>query len=182
MCEGELTQTRSRFDMELSESAYLQIVEKKTASLFAAAAQLGARLAGAPDDQADTFRRFGLNLGMAFQITDDCLDIVGREDIVGKSLGTDLGKGKLTLPVIRLLQRLSAEEREDVCRLARDGFPEHRRPPFRERIRSHGAIESALATARSFIVDAVALLNSVPHSPAQRSLSGLGDYVIARSS
>ena len=108
MCEGELMQISCRrSDEPLSEARYLDIISKKTAELFRAAAYLGALLTGgaAAAEQATALGEYGFHIGMAFQIVDDCLDLVGTEQQMGKSLGTDLDKGHLTLPVIHALRQ-----------------------------------------------------------------------------
>lgn len=180
MCEGELVQLRSRYDLDLDESLYLHIAELKTAALCGVSARLGARLAGAPAEVEESFYQFGLKLGTAFQITDDCLDITGTENVVGKSLGTDLTQGKLTLPAIRLLQRLSPSERAEVAQMVQQGFPAPQRARFQELARKHASVESSLETARQLLLEGRAHLRNVPESAAKRSLYCLCDYILAR--
>jgi len=180
MCEGELIQLKSRYDLDLTEEMYLKIAELKTASLCAVSTQLGALLAGADKETVNNFYTFGLNLGLAFQITDDCLDITGEEDIVGKSLGTDLGQGKLTLPAIRLLQRLEGAERDEIKTVMQNGLSDENRPRFHELIRRHGTVESSLDTARTLIDEGWERLESVPDSEAKQGLRALGDYILSR--
>jgi len=112
VCSGEIIQTQRRFDLHLGIDDYLRIVEMKTGSLFAAAAELGAVLNEADAQTAQTLRDYGRKMGAAYQIYDDCLDIVGNEAESGKTLGTDLRKGKLTLPVLILLNSATPTERE----------------------------------------------------------------------
>ena len=180
MCEGELVQLQARFDLDLDEETYLKIAECKTASLCALCAKLGATFAGADEGDIQSLHDFGIKLGLAFQITDDCLDITGDEGVVGKSLGTDLLQGKLTLPAIRLLAELSREERSEVARMFEDGFPGQARPRFRELAGQYGAVESSLETARQLIEDANGCLSGLPDSPSRRSLEALADYVVCR--
>ena len=104
VCTGEIMQTQRRFDLNLSHEDYFRIIEMKTAALFGCAAELGARLSGSDAATVEAMRQFGLKLGTAYQIYDDCLDMAGDETLAGKTLGTDLQKGKLTLPVLNLLQ------------------------------------------------------------------------------
>ncbi|MEO5754074.1 MAG: polyprenyl synthetase family protein, partial [Chthoniobacterales bacterium] len=104
VCSGEMIQTQRRFDLQLSRDDYFRIIEMKTGSLFACAAELGAVISGAPDEDVARFKSFGAKIGTAYQIYDDCLDIAGTEAETGKTLGTDLRKGKLTLPVLILLE------------------------------------------------------------------------------
>src|ERR1700683_2557756 len=98
VCEGELLQLDNRNNLDLDEQTYLQIIERKTASLCAACCLLGAKFAGASPGEIAAMETFGLSLGTAFQIQDDILDLVGDVTSVGKTLGIDVEKGKLTLP------------------------------------------------------------------------------------
>jgi len=180
MCEGELIQLKSRYDLNLTEEMYLKIAELKTASLCALSTQLGALLSGADKETVASFYTFGLNLGLAFQITDDCLDITGEEDVVGKSLGTDLGQGKLTLPAIRLLQRLDGDERDEIKKVMQNGLSGESRPRFHELIREHGMVESSLETARALVDEGWQRLESIPDSDAKQGLRALGDYILSR--
>jgi octaprenyl-diphosphate synthase len=129
MCVGELSQISTKLDFSIDEGRYEEIIRLKTATLFGAACRLGS--VGWETDRAsiDALARYGEHFGMAFQIIDDCLDLTGDEREVGKSLGTDLAKGKLTLPVIRLLQRVPERKRQDVQEMiaSLDGVAEKRR-------------------------------------------------------
>src|SRR5260221_5191247 len=111
VCSGEILQTRQRRNFQFTQAEYFRVLEMKTAELFALSCDLGACLAGAPPAQRAVLRQFGTALGTAYQVFDDCLDLFGTEAAAGKSLGTDLAKGKLTLPVLLLWERASAEEK-----------------------------------------------------------------------
>ncbi len=117
VCKGEIWQTGNKFNYDIDESTYLEMIRLKTASLFEACGALGAKINGADHEVVEAFGRFGTNFGMAFQIVDDYLDLVGDESYVGKSLGTDLQKGKLTLPVLQLFSRMDQEERAKAIRM-----------------------------------------------------------------
>jgi octaprenyl-diphosphate synthase len=112
VCAGELRQISERDNLNLTESDYFAIVEGKTAALTECCGRLGALYAGAGDEIANKLASFGRNLGLAFQIADDLLDLVGDQETVGKTLGTDLEQQKLTLPVIHTLNRLPSGEAE----------------------------------------------------------------------
>ena len=112
VCRGEILQVHHRNDMDLAEETYFRIIEDKTAALYAAALRCGAVLSGAPEEQSLALATFGTRVGCAFQIVDDILDLTGEEAAVGKSLGTDLEKAKMTLPLLRLRDRASAEDQE----------------------------------------------------------------------
>ncbi len=111
VCEGEIVQTQRRFDLGLTKADYFRIIEMKTGALFAAATGISAALSGADESTEKKLYDFGLRLGTVYQIYDDCLDIVGSEDNVGKTLRTDLEKGKLTLPILNLLDSASESQR-----------------------------------------------------------------------
>jgi len=110
ICSGEIEQNFSRGVFDLHEDLYFKIIEAKTASLYGAACRLSAEYSGCNEDVAAKLEQYGLSLGIAFQIVDDCLDIVGDEDTVGKSLGTDAERGKMTLPLLRLSKSCSDNE------------------------------------------------------------------------
>jgi octaprenyl-diphosphate synthase len=102
ICSGEMIQTQRRFDLKLQVEEYLRIVEKKTGTLFAAAAELAALISRADANVIETFRNFGIQIGTAYQIYDDCLDIAGTESATGKTLGTDLRKGNFSALGVRV--------------------------------------------------------------------------------
>jgi len=104
ICRGEISETFNRFNVRLTEEQYSQVVREKTASLFAASCQTGAMLAGADAKTVESLHRFGLGIGMAFQVIDDTLDFTGKQSKVGKPVMSDLMEGKLTLPVIHCLK------------------------------------------------------------------------------
>jgi len=107
VCAGEILQTRNRGNFELSLEDYLKVIDMKTAELFALSCDLAAHLSRATEPNRLALKQFGRNFGVAYQIYDDCQDVFGCESEVGKSLGTDLAKGKLTLPLIELRRRVS---------------------------------------------------------------------------
>lgn len=112
VCEGEVMQTQRRFDLTLTKKDYFHIIELKTGALFAAATGIPALLSGASEETQNMLHDYGMKLGTAYQIYDDCLDLVGAEDKVGKTLRTDLEKGKLTLPLLNLLEKADTAQRE----------------------------------------------------------------------
>src|SRR3954465_7805832 len=124
VCEGELLQIHHRNNLDLDEETYFQIISRKTASLCATCCLLGAKFAGAGEVRMSQLELFGLSLGTAFQIQDDILDIVGDPLTVGKTLGLDLEKGKLTLPIIHYLPPPPAEKRERMRALIADQSPD----------------------------------------------------------
>ena len=172
LCEGELVQLSHREDLSLDERTYFEIVRRKTAVLIGACCELGAQLSGAPADAVAALRRFGEGIGVAFQIQDDLLDLEGRQDVVGKSLGRDLEKGKLTLPVIIHLAQASGEVRERTIEAirARDGVA----------LLAELTASGSLAAARSRAVDLVAAARTeLRHVPAGLSRDALDAAAMA---
>src|SRR6185437_874251 len=111
VCSGDILQTQHRRNFELSQRDYFRVIEMKTAELFALSCELAALLSGATAQQRLALRRFGLAFGTAYQVWDDCVDLFGTEAAAGKSLGTDLAKGKLTLPMLLLWERATGPDR-----------------------------------------------------------------------
>ena len=112
VCQGEILQTQRRFDLTMTKEDYFKLIEMKTGALFGAATGLSAYISGANEAEVESLTQFGLDIGTAYQIYDDCLDMVGTEKQFGKTLGTDLEKGKLTLPLLYLLEDASDAKRE----------------------------------------------------------------------
>jgi octaprenyl-diphosphate synthase len=178
-CEGELRQVASRGNYDLTEADYLQIVAGKTAALMSCCCRLGAHYAGATPEICDQLARYGHDLGVAFQIADDVLDLLGDEATVGKSLGTDLLKQKATLPLIRLLQTIGSSERTELIGILSNS-DEHHRVTLRPWLDRSDAIGYAQDKARRFTRQAAAELASLPPTPAKDSLLGLTEFVIQR--
>jgi octaprenyl-diphosphate synthase len=140
---------------------------------------LGAHYAGAKPDVCETLARYGHGLGVAFQIADDVLDLLGDEATVGKSLGTDLVKQKATLPLIRLLDVAAPHQREEICSLLADS-ENHHRDALRPWFEQFDTVGYARRQAESFSQQAGAELAALPATPACQSLAGLADFVIHR--
>src|SRR6267142_1294128 len=111
VCSGEILQTQHRRDFQFTREKYFKVLEMKTAELFALSCELSACLSGTTAERRTALRHFGLTFGTAYQVYDDCVDLFGSEAAAGKSLGTDLAKGKLTLPVLLLRERADAADR-----------------------------------------------------------------------
>ncbi|MFO0895148.1 MAG: polyprenyl synthetase family protein [Phycisphaerales bacterium] len=176
LCEGELIQLHNRDNLELDEETYFEIVRRKTASLVAACCLLGARLSGASEELAESLGAFGTDVGTAFQIQDDLLDLSGREDVVGKSLGRDLDKGKLTLPLIIHLSRAGRAERTDAeaAIAARDAGA------LLAMLRRSGALEDARRKALALVERARARLDGLPAGAARDYLAAACGFVVSR--
>ena len=146
VCQGEIIQTQRRFDLTLSKEDYFQVIEMKTGALFAAATGLAAAVSGLSSKDEASLAAYGMKLGTAYQIYDDCLDLVGSEEVVGKTLRTDLAKGKLTLPILNLLEASSEEQRTKLNKriLAQEEFD---LPVLTGIAEYEGALEQAVDTA-----------------------------------
>ena len=180
VCRGEIEQTASRFDFDLTEGRYLELIDMKTASLHGAACELGARYAGQGDESAAAMRTFGRNLGLGFQIVDDCLDLDGDEAVVGKSLGTDVAEGKVTLPVVHLLARLTPRERLRVKEIYLAEGLADRAGTLRTEFDLRPGIEYAFQRADGSIRRALESLEVLPVGPSRDALASLAEYVLCR--
>ena len=181
MCEGELVQLQRRYDLSLTEEEYMDIIERKTASLCATSCRLGAMFAGANRKIQEALTRYGLKVGLAFQIVDDCLDIVGTEGEMGKSLSTDLKKGKLTLPLIKLVGNLPEANRKSTCTWIFQNFATPNRASILELFSEHEAVEYSLNKARHYVEEAKEEISVLPESEYKTSLLQLADHVVSRN-
>ena len=129
----QLLQLSNRENMDLSIDTYFEILRRKTAVLVGACCRLGAVVSNAPDEVVDAADRFGCGLGVAFQIQDDLLDLLGNRETVGKSTGRDLETGKLTLPVLLYFESASPQQREELCHLLKTRKDAERREKTLER-------------------------------------------------
>ncbi len=181
VCEGEMQQVHNRGNQALSEADYFSIIRGKTAELTAVSCRLGAYYAGASAAVVDALEGYGRDLGVAFQIADDVLDIWGEESKTGKSLGTDLEKQKLTLPLIRLLNTADPATASRLRLLLNEANPENRHE-LRPLLDDSGALAYAWERAREFAARAADALEILPESPARTTLRNLASYVVRRSS
>lgn len=181
VCAGELHQVVEGGNLDLPEEDYLAIIDAKTAELTSCCCRLGGLYSGMAPEVVEALARYGRYLGMAFQIADDLLDLIGEENATGKSLGTDLEQQKLTLPLIRLLHRAPAEEAARVRQiLASPG--NHKRELLRPDLQASGALQHARRQAVEFARLATAELACLPPSSCRTILTMLGDRVVHRAS
>jgi len=153
VCQGEVIQTQRRFDLTLTKEDYFHIIEMKTGALFAAATGIAASLSGVSEKVEKQLYNYGLKLGTAYQIYDDCLDLVGSEEVVGKTLRTDLEKGKLTLPLLNLIETASPTQRDLLNKRIIEQQPLDL-PVLIGIAEYEGAVESALDTAANMLQEA----------------------------
>lgn len=176
VCTGEIIQTQRRFDLHLAIDDYLRIIQMKTGSLFSVAAELGGVISGANVETVKALKNFGMRVGTAYQIYDDCLDIAGDEDESGKTLGTDLRKGKLTLPVLLLLRAATALEKERCAEFILEGnLTEITR--LVKAAAANGALSASLDAGQDLIREAQADLRDLPSNEHSDSLYGLSEGV-----
>jgi octaprenyl-diphosphate synthase len=179
VCDGELRQTVTSGDVNLSEDDYLAIVEAKTAELCACACELGAHYAGGDPETVARLAAFGRNLGIAFQIADDLLDLEGSETATGKSLGTDLAKHKMTPPLIHARDALEPRERKSfLAALVADSVATG--GALAKWLNRHGSLGYARSQAQLHADRAQAELALVADSPAKESLAALAEFAVAR--
>ena len=180
VCEGELCQGLERGNLELTESAYFDMIDGKTAELLACACHLGALFAGASSDVVQALARFGRYVGLAFQIADDLLDLVGDEQTTGKSLGTDLEQQKMTLPLIRVLQHGPKGLAERVRQIL-EGPGDCRRELLRPCLLESDGLDYARRKAEEFAGKARKELACLPPSACRTILEAVTDRVVHRS-
>lgn len=185
VCSGELLQLHHRDNWELDEATYFEMVRRKTASLCGTCCQLGAMLHNVPDHVAQGLYDYGEKLGIAFQIVDDLLDLTGREQTVGKTLGLDLKNGKVTLPVIRCLRDCDEHERHLLIEQCRGTSRETALRADTDRIRrlleDRGCVRYAVDHAAAFVADAKSAIDALPDSPAKDHLFDMADAVLTRT-
>ena len=179
VCEGELLQIDNRHNLDLDEPTYLEIIKRKTAVLTAACCTLGATHAGADPDRVAQLETYGLSIGMAFQIQDDILDLVGDQSAVGKTLGSDIEKGKMTLPMIHFLRTAPAEHRSLLRSLLVSRDPD-RLDQVKNLILPSDSIGYAREAAVKLVRKARASLAGLPASEARQVLEMMADFVVAR--
>jgi octaprenyl-diphosphate synthase len=180
IAEGEVLQLLNIGNADVNEAAYLNVIERKTAVLFAAATQLGGLLGDLPQEQQAALRRYGMELGYAFQIADDLLDYVSDTGTLGKNIGDDLAEGKPTLPLIYALQKADVEQRQ----LLRHAIERGDMDSFDNIIAAIHASGALKRTREQAILHATAArdaLLALPESPWREALAVLADYSVQRT-
>jgi octaprenyl-diphosphate synthase len=181
VCTGEILQTHRRRRWNLGRAEYFKVLEMKTAELFALACELGGRLATGTEAQTGALRRYGLALGTAYQIYDDCVDLFGVEDDAGKSLGTDLAKGKVTLPLLTFFERADATDRAEMI-----SWLENWDPAYFSRVRAKlepmNARSESCRVIGSFLDDARTSLAILPETPERHALFALTGFLEQQTS
>ena len=181
MIEGELYQLTKTGDVDINEEEHFEIIRRKTAYLFGGCAQIGGVLGGMTKEQEVALREFGFNLGVAFQVVDDLLDYTADESALGKPVGGDLREGKVTLPIIYLLQRGGDEADGLIRAVVRDrAVSKEQWRDIKRLLHEHRAPELAYAKATEYATLAKSALDVFPPSRERDALKALADYVLSR--
>lgn len=175
-CFGEIMQVHNRNNFELTEADYFTIIEGKTAELYATSAMVGAHYSGANQQTCAALYEYGMSLGRAFQIMDDLLDLRGSEELVGKTLGSDIEKGKPTLPLIHHLNSISGQDREKSLELAKTNS----RDALAEKLAQTNSFEYAQNKANAFIAEAKTGLDMLENTKMKLLLHDVADFVLSR--
>src|SRR5436305_5686069 len=181
IAEGEVPQLITANDTATTEAAYLEVIEAKTAALFAAASRIGAVVAERPTDEEEALARFGCNLGIAYQLIDDMLDFSARPSEFGKAVGDDFRDGKITLPIVIAFARGDAEERAFWRRTLEQG---EQGPDDLDRalrlVERRGALVETLARARVYAAAAIEALSLFPAGPLRYALAEAATFATER--
>jgi octaprenyl-diphosphate synthase len=181
IAEGEVLQLVTQNDLSTTETRYLEVIQGKTAALFAAACQVGAVVAGRSEFEEAAIAEFGLKLGIAFQLVDDALDYVADQATLGKTVGDDFREGKITLPVlVAFLAGNDMEKafwRRTIETMEQTDADLDRAMTL---IADHRAISITLDRAQRFVQEAKAALMTFPDTPIRRALAGVADYTVHR--
>ena len=176
VCTGEILQTQRRFDLNVTIAEYYRMVQMKTGALFAAACELGAFLSGASPAVIGALKTYGNKIGIAYQVLDDCIDLVGDEAMIGKTLGTDIACGKFTLPVLLLLQNSVPKQRDELYALllSEKGISASQ---LAEIVTTRGALAATITAARSLVDEAESELDHVQDNRHAAALRSMTEYL-----
>jgi len=181
MIEGEILEIERNGDLKVGPDDHIDIIRRKTADLFSSCMRIGAVLGDVGEEKEQALTRYGLNLGICFQMVDDLLDFTADEKVLGKPVNNDLREGKLTLPVIFLLRKAgTAGERTVSHVLADRGFERVSREEIVRLAREHGALDEARALACEYAAAARHDLAVFDRSPYREALEALPDFILAR--
>jgi octaprenyl-diphosphate synthase len=183
MVEGELLQLTYLRKIDVTEDAYFELSYRKTACLFSACLRLGALLAGKDEEEETRLGTYGTNLGLAFQLIDDVLDFTSSEKKLGKPIGNDLREGKVTWPLIDLLQKCRPEEKKRVSLVLEEhGYKSVQFSEIMELVERYGTLRAARNRAQQFADVARGCLEGFADSPYKDALRSLPDFVVERES
>jgi len=176
VCTGEIIQTQQRRDFVGSRRDYFRVIEMKTGELFTLSCDLAAFLSGATDEQRVALKKFGAAVGAAYQVYDDCLDLFGTEVEAGKSLGTDLAKGKLTWPLLLAWERANTQERILLEAAIKDWRPENF-AMVNDLLEKYETFEPSVQQIEKFLEQSRRALRVLPPSSGRDGLMNLADFI-----
>jgi octaprenyl-diphosphate synthase len=176
VCTGEILQTQHRRNFEVSRRDYFRVIGMKTAELFTLSCDLAAFLGGAKPEERTALRQFGTAFGTAYQVYDDCIDLFGTEAEAGKSLGTDLAKGKLTWPVLLAWERADAADRKQLERMIESWQPQNF-APVNELLAKYETFEPSLEVIVNYLKQARAALTILPENSGRDGLLDLTEFL-----
>ncbi len=176
VCAGEILQTCSRGDFNVARSHYFKMVAMKTGELFALSCDLGACLSQATAARRESLRQYGMALGTAYQLYDDCLDVLGSESVAGKSLGADLAKGKMTLPMLIVRERSTLQDQNQLRQWLENWEPAFL-PEVVELIEKYDAFAESRVVIQHYLEAARQALTTLPSSEGRAGLMGLTEFL-----
>jgi octaprenyl-diphosphate synthase len=176
VCAGEILQSRSRGDFDMSRAHYFKMLAMKTGELFALSCDLGGYVSEAPGARRECLRQYGMALGTAYQLYDDCLDVLGSESAAGKTLGADLAKGKMTLPIFIVRDRAGAEDRERLRHWLGNWEPAFLAGVIELMVKYEAFAESR-SVIQQYLVSAREALMTLPPCQARSGLAGLTEFL-----
>jgi len=180
LAEGEVLQLLRTFHLEMTEAQYLEVIERKTAVLFSAASEIGARVSGQSDEVIARMAEYGMCLGVAFQLMDDALDYAAEAEAVGKPVGHDLEEGKITLPLIHAIQQDEALAQIVEGIAERGAYADGEREAVRRAVDAAGGIDRCLVTALEYAERAKGALPVEEDTEVRRLLAALADFSAKR--
>lgn len=182
MAEGEVLQLLKGCDVEARERDYMAVITNKTASLISAACQIGGILGKAPTEKENALARYGMNMGIAFQLVDDCLDYTSSNEALGKGIGNDLKEGKITLPLIHTIKNTTSTEKQEIlAAIEANDLKDSQLLSVVNLINKYKGMDYTLSKARQHVEDAKACLNIFEPNIERTALLALADYVVERT-
>ena len=179
LCDGQIREVEAAGRLEQTEEAYLEVIRRKTGSLIATSCRLGGMLSDAPPEHVDTLEAFGSSLGLAFQLSDDIMDVTASQLELGKEPGVDMREGVYTLPVLHALRH--GERREELARILAHGPPEGERlDRALEIVRADGSLAHARRAVAAEVDRARALAGRLPEGPPRAALEALAEFLAVR--
>ena len=181
MIEGELMQAERNGSIDITEAEHMEIIRRKTAVLFSGCGRVAGEMALLPDDKVRALTSYALNLGMAYQLVDDMLDFTATESVLGKPVASDLKEGRLTLPLIYLLEKGVPEHRQKINAVLREGrFTSVAREEVLDLVNRHGTLDRTRRLATGYSLQAASCLDVFEPSPVRQALTDLACYITSR--